>query len=1499
MRVTRKIAAVFIVLALIGGLVPGLASAAAPVWPTDGDVRKAQQEYLASVESPSTGEPSGKSGLNIDGIAIPEDVAAQKSFKEGYVRVLVTVPGDTLSSYALKQSKSLARMTRYEASGMATMIRNGQDEVMRKVEAKGVKQQQVKRFSVLFNGYSTLIKTSDLGKLASAVGKENIHFSRLQTIEDSTSNAIIGADQVWSNPGVDGTGAYVGVVDTGVDYTHPDFGGNGANQGFPTAKVVAGYDFAGDNGDAITNDDRSLIVPDHDPMDTNEHGTHVSGIIAADGVVKGVAPKAKIVIAKISPGAIGSAYTEEIVAAWEYMADPNNVDDGPEGSHPAVQSVNMSFGSIAGFDDPTDPERIAIENAIASGIVATLSAGNSGSSYASPFGYNFYPDYSTLGSPAVTPDAISVASSENAEMKYWEVTELTTPMDAAFTSSGPTHPNTLGDNNGAGYAYVDCGLGGSLSNFPNPMPANAIALVQRGGGINFTVKILNAAHAGAVAVIVFNNAAGMINMAYPDGETTIPALFVSQADGTALQAKATPWPGHAVGDGTGRLAFLGRILTLSNPAFDTISSFSSWGATPNLTFKPEVTAPGGNIWSTVPVAQGSYANLSGTSMAAPHVAGAAALIRLAHPSWTVEQVKTALMNTATVLTDPTSAGLPYSPRLQGAGRINVYDALQNDVTVTSQLNGQAAVALGSVESWKTDPITFPLVLHNSGSADASYNVTGTIQWVNAGGTATSYAIPGANFSASPATVTVPAGGSRTVTVTINMTAVSLSYSRFPYVEGYVTFTPSSGVALHVPYMGYLGNWNDFDSSTWAPTFNPLVDLPLRGDSYSANFFGSTSDLGKTGATWPEDPTNGWKQMGKTFAGTFDASTIAINPARAEDGPNGGIEDNIFVLRNIENLKVEVRDATDSLVKRIDDVNGVWKGNYASYSVNYSWYAGGNVPWQWYGEDAAGNAVADGQYYLNTVATPEKVVNKVSYDDPQVVSFPVFVDTQNPVVTITGVTPSGVNQTVAWTVSDPAPSSGLWGTVVSYSADGTHWTNKWVGPAVFSTTVPAGTMVEVSALDNAQNIGQSQYASGIVDMSTSLPGTITMGVQTEFTVTVNNYGVALQGVRYDGTMTVPSSWTSGNVTLQYYDEATASWLPLPLAGGSGTLTYQFGPTAGFTFPAETDITTRFRVMVATGIAVGRVDFVLKMDQVNGSGVVTNTLHTLTGTTYIIDQPLTIDQTTNPPDAYVGQTYAASPSARGGVPPYTWTVAGLPAGLTFSTTTGAVTGTPTVGGVFTPVTFTVHDSGILSFSRAFTLTVHHLDFTNLPASLTADSVFAPSELTVVTSDLPVDAFTITRIQVRGVDYVPRNAATLTQIDAHTAAFSWPADFTERDKTVVFTVRATSGSYVKESTISVSVSLPSLLMFSNADGEQILLIDTAAHKIRAVTASYDTGWQDLLAFHVVPGVMVYASSAAGSNAYIAANLNLMTGAGLVQVIDIAGGANYSYVWRRPHVA
>jgi lactocepin len=1501
MRFTRKLLAIIIVLGMVLALAPKAASAAGPAWPTEADARKDQTDYLKGLGSDSSSESSKlPNGVVIDGFQIPPDVAAMKSFKDGTVHVLVTVPGDTLSAYAKKQSSSLSKMTRYLASPAVVKIKADQDASVNAAKAKGVTLKNIQRFSVLFNGYSAQISVKDLGKLADAVGRSNIHFSRLTQLEDTSSNALIGADAVRADPGVDGTGAYVGVIDTGVDYTHPDFGGDGTNHGFPTAKIVAGYDFAGDNPDALN--DRSLMSPDPDPMDSNEHGTHVSGIIAADGVVTGVAPKAKIVIAKIVPAGLGSAWTEEIVAAWEYMADPNNVDDGPEGSHPPVLSVNMSFGSVAGFDDPTEPERIAIENAIASGIVATLSAGNSASNYAGVFSqtYNFTPDYSTVGSPAVTPDAISVASSENSWMPAFAVTETSAAADYGYLtgSTSPDPITAVGDNGGAGYQYVYCGIG-QASDFLALDLTGKIALIDR-GSISFYVKINNAAAAGAAGVVIANNAAGTISM--NTAGSTLASVSITQADGLTLKAKAAA----PVGDGTGLLKFLGHFVGPANPAVDTISTFSSWGATPNLTFKPEVTAPGGNIWSTVPVAQGSYANLSGTSMAAPHVAGAAALVKLVHPTWTVEQVKTALMNTATLLVDPVSpTDLPYSPRLQGAGRINVNDALHNDVTITSQLDGKAAVALGSVESWADDPITFPLVLHNSGASDVTYGIGGTIQWVNnswvgAGSDAYAVSIPGAVFGTSPAeTVTVPAGGTRTVTVTIDATGVTLDPNFFPYVEGFVSFTPGEGgVALHVPYMGFLGNWNDFDSETWAPTFNPLVDPPYRAVSYTAQRYASTVDLGKTGITWPEDPTNGWNQLGKTFSGAFDADTIAINPDRSSSGPNGGVENNIYVLRNIENLKVEIRDSSDNLVKLIDDVNGVWKGNYAQYGNQYSWYWSGNAAWQWYGDDADGVRVADGQYYLNTMATAEKVINKPGYDAPQTVSFPVFVDSVNPTVEITSVVPAGANQTVNWTVNDAAPSSGLWGYTVYYSTNGASWSHIHVAPTETSAVVPAGTMVEVDVFDNAHNIGWDTYAYGQVLMTTSLPSTVTLGALTPFTISTTNYGIALPGIRFDGTLAVPTTWAASDVVLEYYDNGTSSWLPVTVAGGAGTLTFSLGSWTGDTFPAETTLTTSLRMTVGAATP-GRIDMTVKMDTVDGTGTtILGTFYTLAATTYAIAEPLTMVETTNPPDGSVGHAYSATPHATGGVAPYTWTITGLPAGLTYTSATGNFFGTPTVGGVF-PITFTVHDSGILSFSRSLTLTIHHLDFTNLPASLSATSVFTPVSTTVVTADLPVTAFSVVGVTVDGVPYVPLQAPSITQLDDHSAQFTWPADFTERGKTVVFTIRAVGSGYTAESTITVNVNLPSLLVFVNGEGGQVLMIDTDANKIRAVCGSYDSGWQDVLAFHSISGIVVFAVSSPTGTAYISANLNLATGTGIVQVIDLAGSVNYSYVWHMPHIS
>ncbi|MGC8691360.1 MAG: S8 family serine peptidase, partial [Caldisericum sp.] len=280
----------------------------------------------------------------------------------------------------------------------------------------------------------------------------------------------------------------------------------------------------------------------------------------------------------------------------------------------------------------------------------------------------------------------------------------------------------LGDNSGNGYKYYYCGLGGSAADFPAGVSGN-IALIQR-GTYNFSTKIHNAAVAGAIGAVIYNNAANgdnLVTMATA-GET-LPSVLMGRTGGLVLYAKS-----QNLGDGTGRVAFKPDTFADVPQAGDTMVDFSSWGPAPDLSFKPEITAPGGGIWSTVPVAQGSYANYSGTSMAAPHVGAAAGLLRQIHPNWQVSDIKTALMNTAKLIVDP-SSGVYYSPHYVGAGRIDVNAAAKTPVLVTHWFpNGEIPmpaelpyVALGEQPNYKNELITFTLRLRNTSSNSVTYN----------------------------------------------------------------------------------------------------------------------------------------------------------------------------------------------------------------------------------------------------------------------------------------------------------------------------------------------------------------------------------------------------------------------------------------------------------------------------------------------------------------------------------------------------------------------------------------------------------------------------------------------------------------------------------------------------------------------------------------------------------------------------------------------------------
>ncbi len=444
------------------------------------------------------------------------------------------------------------------------------------------------------------------------------------------SAPFIGAQDAW-DAGYTGEGITVAVLDTGVDYTHPDLAHAFGD--------YLGWDFVDNNGDP------QETITGAINRRTN-HGTHVAGTIAANGEIKGVAPDATLLAYRVlGPG--GSGTTTNIVAGIERA-----VQDGAD-------IMNLSLGNSN--NNPDFVTSLALDRAMADGVVAVAANGNSG------------PNDWTVGSPASSREAISVG----ATMLPYDLysAEIFTSEGVEYPSAGimgfPSEEELLALNEGE-FEFVDVGLAGTDADFAGKDLEGKIALMSR-GEYAFQEKAENAKKHGAIGAVIFNNQPG-VQPEIPG--TPIPMVMTSQADGQKLLAELEA--------GNNTISF---DIEFVKEVGETMANFSSRGPVMGTwMIKPDVSAPGVAIVSTVPLHHAAgphthgYAALQGTSMAAPHVAGAAALILEAHPDWNVEFVKAALMNTAENIYD--ANGNLYPHNSQGAGSIRVLDAINTDVLVT-------------------------------------------------------------------------------------------------------------------------------------------------------------------------------------------------------------------------------------------------------------------------------------------------------------------------------------------------------------------------------------------------------------------------------------------------------------------------------------------------------------------------------------------------------------------------------------------------------------------------------------------------------------------------------------------------------------------------------------------------------------------------------------------------------------------------------------------------
>jgi subtilisin family serine protease len=363
--------------------------------------------------------------------------------------------------------------------------------------------------------------------------------------------------------------------------------------------------------------------------------------------------------------------------------------------------------------------------------------------------------------------------------------------------------------------------------------SGAVALIRR-GTCSFYIKASNAQNAGAAGVVLYNNTAGGLNPTVAGSPPiTIPVVAVSQADGNLIDTRLAA--------GSVTLTWGNQTVVASNPNGGLISSFSSYGLSPDLALKPDIGAPGGFIWSSYPLEKGGYTSLSGTSMASPHVAGAAALLLEARPKTPAQAVRGILQNSSDPKNWWGNAGLGFLDNVhrQGAGMLDIDDAILSTTKVEP-----SKLSLGESQS---GPATRTLTVKNDGSGPVTYNLSHVPALSTGPNTFTVGAFTGfASVSFSVPSVTIPAGGSASVDVTITANAALSDLSQY---GGYIVFTPEDGGQVYrVPYAGLKGDYQT--KQVLVPTANNFPRLGWSPDGVNFGFAGAGDVFTLQGADIP-------------------------------------------------------------------------------------------------------------------------------------------------------------------------------------------------------------------------------------------------------------------------------------------------------------------------------------------------------------------------------------------------------------------------------------------------------------------------------------------------------------------------------------------------------------------------------------------------------------------------------------------------------------------------
>lgn len=935
-----------------------------------------------------------------------------KQYKDGdRVRVIVELEGEPAINYSTKKGVRYKDLDDSKKSDLQAVVKDEQTELLTDIKNEKIGFEVENTFTTVVNGVSGEVEFSQIEEIEKLPNVEGVsivtEYERpSEKPQMLSSKSMVEAVQTW-NAGYDGEGMVVGIIDTGIDPGHKDmtlskdtkykltaekiaeFAGTKKIPGkYFTTKVPYGYNYADKNNEILD------LGPD-----ASMHGMHVAGTVGANGDesgngIKGVAPEAQLLALKVfgndqaMPSTFGDIYIKAI-------------DDG---IILGADVLNMSLGSTAGFVDSTSLEQKAIDRAVNNGILMSISAGNSaqiGNGYNNPLATN--PDIGLVGSPGLSTNSMSVASIENDKVTLDKMSikigDETLPI-AYKTQSSPLPLTEFGKNKEMDVVYV--GDGSPAQYTGKDVKGKVVFAVRNAAAPNYGDIQAQAEKAGAAGVIVRGTAAHGDYVSMALNNPTIPLVSLSVADGTTLETKI-----KAAG-GVGKVNFTGDMMTVINGAAGQMSSFSSWGVTPSLEIKPEITAPGGQIYSTLN--DNKYGVMSGTSMAAPHASGGSALVlqkvQELFPNLTgadkVKRAKTMLMNTAKIVTDKSNSNIAYSPRLQGAGLMQLNAAVTTPVYVEAKGTKEGKIELKEIGN---NVFSMTVNATNFSEQEATYNVDASVLTDATTGTGLTtrnalkeQVIKEAKITIDTPKLTLFAGATRDITVKVDLSNATKALEAIQkngyFVEGFITLTNESQDIvfpdLSVPYVGFKGDWNK------APIVDEMIYNP--GSSY----YKVSGMVDQEGEYLGFNP----------FTGAYLENKIAISPNK--DGKNESVTPVVSFLRNSKTVEYAITNKDGKVLRKIRTEKDQRKNYYATSPAPAPYSYKGITEWD---GNLNNKVAADGTYFYQ-IKTQVDFAGK----EPQIKRVPVIVDNTAPVVENTAY--SSKNGVLSFDASDNANGSGL-------------------------------------------------------------------------------------------------------------------------------------------------------------------------------------------------------------------------------------------------------------------------------------------------------------------------------------------------------------------------------------------------------------------------------------------------------------------------------------------